>query len=437
MRRADESKVALARYLRAAALEYWDEGDPGDALRLDTWAFLLELCRTGRPVLDRHCGGHVFKPQSCDVRLCPDCERARSARLVGRYDQAASAMAEPRLWTLTLPNVAPGRLRDGIGVLLDALAHLRRRAIIAGGPCAGAHRAVAYVDADSGEAHHSGDDLACCSHPRHRRELAAVGSCRCARCLEVLIERAGYRVSANGCPRCTHDAVRGGVYSLEITWSSERGDWHPHAHVLMDAPWIAWAEMRDAWRAVTCDAIRRAECSRSERENHEGENARIVPCPHHADARGLATDGCRGASIVWVSPVAGAPGTPERKAAVRETLKYVSKGLLDTQGQLLPGAGPHELAELLLAIRGRRLVAGWGSFRNIRDDGEEDGPDTVAVYTGEFDRYNQPVVLRMPRVCPLCGEEADWQGRSARVARLECSRSPTGVLVWAPSRGRP
>jgi hypothetical protein len=432
-KRADEAKAALGRYLRAAAEPLWDLGFPAESLQLSRWADLLEICRSGRPVRDRRCGGYVFKPQSCDVRLCPDCERARSARLVDRFDELGAAMTTPRLWTLTIPNVVPGDLNVGISVLIDAMAHLRRRAIIDGGPCRGGHRAAAYDDVDQAEHHGSGAEVEPCSHPPHRKLLAALGVCRCARCLEVVVERAGHRVTVNGCPRCWHEPVAGGVYSIEITWSSAHSDWHPHAHVLMDAPWIAWAEVRDAWRAVTCDAIRRAECSRSEGENHEGKTARkpLPRCEHLADSRGLATGGCRGASVVWVSSVEGQPGTPERRAAVRETLKYVSKGLLDRDGQLLPGAGPQELAELLLAIKGRRLVAGWGSLRNVHDDDDE-APDTVPVYTGEFDRYGEPVVVRMPRLCPLCGGVGDWETRSQTVPRLDAQRLPSGALVWWP-----
>lgn len=435
-RRADDAKVALARYLRAAAEPLWDLGFPGESLQLSRWADLLELCRSGRPVRDRRCGGYVFKPQSCDVRLCPDCERARSARLVDRYDAIGSGMATPRLWTLTLPNVAPGELETGIDVLVDAMAHLRRRAIIAGGPCRAGHRAAAYDDVDRGEHLSSGDDVATCSHPAHRKALAAAGACRCARCLEVVVERAGHRVTVNGCPRCWHEAAAGGVYSIEITWSSAHSNWHPHAHVLMDAPWIAWAEVRDAWRAVTCDAIRRADRARDSAGAKQGTVGALPRCEHLADSRGLATGGCRGASIVWVSSVGGQPGTPDRRAAVRETLKYVSKGLLDADGQLQPGAGQHELAELLLAIRGRRLVAGWGSLRNVHDDDDE-APDTVPVYTGEFDRYGQPVVVRMPRLCPLCGAEGEWETQSQVVPRLAALRLRSGVLVWWPPGGKP
>jgi hypothetical protein len=392
------------------------------------------------------CGNYTFYPYSCHVRLCPDCERARSARLVGRYDEIASQMASPRLWTLTLPNVAPGALRSSLGVLIDALAHLRRRAIFTGGPCRGGHQAVAYDDVDAALHVASGEEASPCAHPPHRRELAAVGSCRCARCLEVDVVRAGQKVTVNGCPRCHHEAVAGGVYSVEVTWSpwrpvthpwgyKEVADWHPHAHLLMDAPYILWAEMRDAWRAVSCDAIRRAEPTKKGAFTRN--KGRIAKCPHLADDRGIATAGCRGASIVLVKSVQGEPGSPERRKAVSETLKYLSKGLLDADGHLLPGASGLELAELLLAIRGRRLVAGWGSLRNVHDDEDDDqAADVVPLWTAEKDRNGDAVVIMMPRICPACGSEAMWEP-PITVRRTACRRLASGVLIWRPPKPVP
>jgi hypothetical protein len=259
------------------------------------------------------------------------------------------------------------------------------------------------------------------SRSASHRDLAAAGQCRCARCVVVEVVRAGQRVRLTGCPRCTHAAVAGGVYSIEVTWSSEHGSWHPHAHLLCDAPWIRWVEMRDAWRAVTCDAIRRAE------RKQRGETGRIPPCPHLADERGIAADGCRGASVVWVENVPGAPGSPERRAAVRETLKYVSKGLLDEQGSLLPGAGHLELAELLLAIRKRRLVAGWGTFRNVHDDDDE-GLDPAEFLVGPD---VPPALVGLPRRCPACHGEALWE-LPIDVPRRACRPLGGGFLAWQP-----
>jgi hypothetical protein len=230
-----------------------------------------------------------------------------------------------------------------------------------------------------------------------------------------------------------HEPVRGGVYSIEITWSPRRpathrlgyketDDWHPHVHILMDAPWIVQSEMREAWRAVTCDAIRRAE------RKAAGLGGPLPRCDHEADRA------CRGASIVDVRAVVGERGSAERLKAVREALKYVSKGLLDPENptRLLPGASVLELAELLLAIRGRRLVAGWGSFRTVHDDAE-DGLDPADFLVGPDVPEG---LVGMPRICPCCGNEAMWE-LPITVRRTACRRLPTGTLVWRPPGGTP
>jgi hypothetical protein len=368
----------LAGSIQAAARVAWENGQPAAAAVLDRFVIALGECRTGRGFRDAICGAYHVQPKSCRVRLCPDCERARSGRFVARMAELVGAMQRPVFWTLTIPNVKRGDLAAGNAVLIEAFRALRRRAIIAGGVC-GAHG---------------------CGHPRHRAELAA--DCHCARCI--------------GCRVCIHEAVRGGVYSVEDTWRPDRGDWHPHLHTLMDAPWIAWAELRDAWRAVTCDAIRK-------REAAAGAPKRLARCLHLADGRGIAIAPCRGASIVWVSAVRG--DGDARLAAIRETLKYVSKGLLDRDGKIVASAGPPELAELLMAIRSRRLVAGWGTLRGVHDRDDEYGDD---VLSGPDVR---PEFRGLPKICPSCGSEAVWELPIA-VPRWQCTPLPRGRLSWRP-----
>lgn len=407
--RNDRLKVLLEGLLDQAARAAWGEGREAEALQLDAWARKLDRCRYVRASREATCGSWVARPMSCDVRLCPDCERARSARLVGRYAELAERMQRPVFWTLTVPNVPPGELKRAVGVLLDALAHLRRRAILRGGRCGGAHTGRGYRDVEAGRDIPPAEEPVRCEHPRHRRELGS--ACRCADCLEVEVVAHGYRVLSRGCPRCRHQPVEGGVYSVEVTWSGR--DWHPHAHLLLDAPWISWSEMRDAWRAVTCDAIRRAE---------QG-GGRVPPCSHPTDERGVAVEPCRGASVVWVEAVSGEPGSHERIEAIGETLKYVSKGLVGTDGRPAPGAGPAEIAELLLALQRRRLVAGWGAWRHVRDDEEELDPSEWLVGP------EVPPELRgLPRVCPVCGQEAAWEW-PVEVPRAQTARR-RGALTW-------
>jgi hypothetical protein len=394
--------VALAALTEASFDARYAAGDHRGIEILINMTKKLRECRTASAFKDRKCGAYYVRPNSCGVRLCPDCERARSGRLVARYGDVADDMADPRFLTLTIPNVALGELLEmGIPVLIDAQAHFRRQAIFAGGPCPNAHRAVAYTDLDTGKRYPADKSVARCDHPRHKRDLAAAGACRCARCLRVRVHSDGYQVELEGCPRCIHRGVAGGVYSIEISFN-EAGSWHPHTHLLLDTPWLVHSEIRDAWRACTCDAIRRAERRR------DGLAGRVPTCAHSADARGLSVGGCRGGSIVWIEPVVGDPGSAEFRKAVRETLKYTTKGLLDRDGRTMPGLRSADVGELLLAMRNRRLVAGWGTFRDVKDADDDDELDPEAFLVGD----DVPVELRgLPVHCPSCNATADWLWR--------------------------
>jgi Replication protein len=46
-------------------------------------------------------------------------------------------------------------------------------------------------------------------------------------------------------------SVAGAVVSLEITFNRTERTWHPHLHVLVDADFIVWQRLRDAWGEVT------------------------------------------------------------------------------------------------------------------------------------------------------------------------------------------
>lgn len=358
--RNDAAKVQLGDAIARAAASRWSGDAWADAAWLQSRGLAMAGCRTVRAYRDAVCGAYLARPVSCRVRVCPDCERARSARLAGRFAALTLDMRRPVFWTLTVPNVAADKLDMGVDWLLESFRRLRRRAIFAGGPCRG--------------------------------------------------------------PECVgHSPAAGGVYSIEVTWSADLGNWHPHAHALIDMPWVRWAEMRAAWRAVTCDAIRYLEAG----------GGRVPSCDHHADGRGKPLGGCRGASVVWVEAVRGAPGSPERLDSIREVLKYTVAGLVKSDGTL-DGAGPERLADLLLALRHRRLVAGWGAWRNVTDTDPEDeepdvlrGPDVL------------PTLRGLPIACPMCGvTEALWELPIDLPRRL-CLVGPNGRLIWRPPRAGP
>lgn len=374
LHKADRLKRELGPLIRRAA---GLEASIGDAPALERAAWLdaravaLAGCREVRAYREATCGAYIARPSSCRVRVCPDCERARSTRLVTRLDSLALDMVRPVFWTFTVPNVPRGELDRGIDWLLESFRALRRRAVIRGGPCRGCGGA--------------------------------------------------------------HAPVAGGVYSIEVTPGRDRRSWHPHAHVLMDAPFIRWAELRDSWRAVTCDAIRKLEA----RAGARGGRVKVPRCSHPADERGIATGSCRGASIVWVEAVRGEPGSPERRAAIRETLKYATGGLVK-DGKLAAGVDADAIGELLLALRNRRLVAGWAAWRHVHDADEEDAPPdelSILVDTGAENRLGQPVYERMPAVCPCCRAPALYE-LPITVPRAAC-RPRDGTLTWrAPPPGR-
>lgn len=342
-------------------------------------AVALGGCREVRAYRDAVCGAYTAHPTSCRVRLCPDCERARSARMVARLAELTLDMARPVFWTFTVPNIRRGVLARGVDWLLEAFRALRRRAIFRGGPCRGC----------GGE----------------------------------------------------HRPVAGGVYSIEVTRGRDGATWHPHVHALMDSPWMLQGEVRDAWRAVTCDAIRKLESGAGQRGRKVGEGSRpkrLPRCAHRADDKGRPLDGCRGASIVWVEAVKGEPGTPERRHALAEVLKYTTGGLVK-DGKLAAGITPADLAELLLSLRNRRLVAGWGDWRHVQDDDPEDElpeDETVLVDTGARTPHGLTIYQRMPARCPHCLGTALWD-LPVVVPRAACTPGPAGILGWRPPRAGP
>lgn len=353
--RNEASRGSIEHAVRAAAEELaartWVTHDTADleaASYLEKVADRLGQCGVATAHMDRRCGSAIAIPHSCRVRLCPDCERSRAARMVGKVVEIAIEALRAVMWTLTIRNVPRGELKRSHEVIGDAYRRLRRHRVMAG--------------------------------------------------------------------------ARGGIYSLETTWDGRGQTWHPHLHVLMDGPWITWGDMRDAWRGATCDAWRSALRTRPSTGGRPG---RLPRCPHLVDEQGRPIGGCRGSWMVWVSPLKGSPGSPEWIEGVRETIKYVSKGLLGRDGRLDPDLTPAAIAELLLALRHRRLVNGWGTFRRIKDELEdlEDG----TRYHGDA----APWERGLPLVCPACGQDADWSPLTWEVARTACVPAG-GVLLWRP-----
>lgn len=51
-----------------------------------------------------------------------------------------------------------------------------------------------------------------------------------------------------------NSAVRGGVYSIEVTRNANTGLWHVHAHVIADGDFLAQRRLSEAWKAASGDS---------------------------------------------------------------------------------------------------------------------------------------------------------------------------------------
>lgn len=296
---------------------------------------------------EAQCGTYDVRPQSCKARVCPECERARAARLVRVFSALlADVPARDRSFlVLTLRSVPWGELAAGFDALAEHVVSLRRRPLVRGGRCRWRQR--------NGAPGHP------CTHPEHPRSRA-------------LNADGTPNATGRNCPTFRHAAVRGGVTTLETTVNVDERTWHPHANLVLDAPFIAQAELADTWRAVTCP---------------DRKHRRAGWCPASCDA---------GSPVVWIRQV-----DPD---GVREAIKYVTKS-----SDLIDGDDPVQLLEFLLATRGRRMVQGFGSFFGVQIEDEDDGEEVVTLEVevdGVF-RAGQPVVrrYRLPRFCRQCGRD--------------------------------
>jgi len=46
-------------------------------------------------------------------------------------------------------------------------------------------------------------------------------------------------------------AWRGGIWFFQVTWSPDRGQWHPHIHAILDGSFVAQRKISTAWERLT------------------------------------------------------------------------------------------------------------------------------------------------------------------------------------------
>ncbi len=202
------------RHRSAQGVWYSEPSTRGQDVRdwLLRQATLIDGCRYVKGFREAQCGKYHPVLNSCKSRVCPNCERARSARAV-RVVGAVLELVEPKRRSysvFTIRNVDV--LDEGLRRLDRAWESLRRRPLWRGGKCRARTR--------EGKPFHP------CRHRRHSRD--------------------------RNCPDFKHEPFVGGARFDEVTFNAKKRTYHPHRNVLGDAPFIIQAELSDLWRAVTC-----------------------------------------------------------------------------------------------------------------------------------------------------------------------------------------
>jgi hypothetical protein len=469
-RERNDLKLDFADVLTEMARLAAQDHEYAQAHWFDTRAAAVRDCANVRvlPHLDCPVGGGAASPISCHVRGEPDCERVRVRRLVEVYVAHARRAHSPKFVTLTTRNVARGELARGLDDIGAAFTKLRRRTIFAGGPC----RNTWPARGPGGEL--DGAPMHPCHVPEPHRECPkprCAPGCRRgsvpfadhgADCERGCPTRTGLRQSHcrahpprvthpdgcppscehadhrrdRNCPDFAHRPVLGGISATDLTFNEAEGSWHPHSHSLLDGPYVMWAELSNVWRAITCTT---------------------PGCRHERLPDGSDDPTCTGAWMVWLAAV---PTDDEERlvGAVREVLKYVAKphGIVDS-------LDPERIGEYLWALRGRRTVAGWGSFADVSIRERcpmgcpPDCPKAARKWCEAHDCPNahrsrcmahrplSPDLIEIevwsgrvfvPKCCPSCGQDTDrddWSVPFAR-SRLESFPGSGGRYGWKPPR---
>jgi hypothetical protein len=148
--------------------------------------------------------------------------------------------------------------------------------------------------------------------------------------------------------------LRGGIYSIEVTYNRTDQTWHPHLHILFDSPWPIRGTARNVflkmkrtlefdWLRITSKEARKV-FRRNEYQRWSLEAAQ--------QERGSDWNK-RYRRVIDIRPVKAGDG------AVYEVIKYISKTnrFLDL---------PEAVEPYLRAVRGVRVIQTFGSFYNFK-----------------------------------------------------------------------
>lgn len=114
-------------------------------------------------------------------------------------------------------------------------------------------------------------------------------------------------------------SVRGGLYTVEITYNRKKREWHPHIHAIVDGVFIPQALLSEAWEVASS-----------------------------------------GSTITHISRI------PSRHTLAKYLTKYISKGMASDEI-------PYDrLNEWIIALHGVRLFQAFGSLHGVKPADDEE-----------------------------------------------------------------
>lgn len=347
----------------------------------DLWSRLARRfgsCEYVKPIRNALSGTVIGFPYSCRVPGCPHCERERVDRLRERYLPYVERARRPKVAYLTMPHTIAGVLvtgPDGLApswqLLADAWGRLWRSPLFQAVDRKGNVRRCrpGRVGCLAGLGERDMEIRRWC---RGRCQRPDLGGWRRpdAKGAEAKREGSVVAVSHPTCRPCTgHEPVTAAILALEATINRKTRQWHPHANLLLDGPWIDQDLLCWAW------------------------------------GRALGV----GKAHTWIrdasKPPAGHKGeTWTREKALFETVKYAVK----PDDALVDPARPAWYVEWVEARDGRRLVRSVGEWYGLDDEAADDEPEgaepTVSIIDADSGRR-----YVLPAIDPLTDEPADWE----------------------------
>lgn len=392
------ASVTTGEYPVRCVLEPASEPKTCSRCWIEQKADALELCRSARAWRCEVDNYVAIRPMECRTRICPDAEASRANRIANVYAAAFEATAPGRrkVLVLTTTNVPDGELAGEI----DAYQHLyirrlRRNPLIRGGRCRNTRPGGAPFHRCP-SAHEPLCTALVCAEAcgRRRCDHRVVEGCglercrhrkRCATCRDA--KRCVHRLHRRerNCPAFRHPvALRGGAYSIELTYNAFDRTWHVHAHVPCDSSFLDGEERAEAWRKAT-----------------------------------------RGAGWITHLKEIADRERDRRGRSLADALKYVTKlrPIIDTRR-------PEVLLEFMLATRGRRLVNGFGTWRGVKVPERDETEEMIEV----ADPHNEFLMTKLERICPGGDHLAQWTpiGTVPRIETFFVGSKQT----WRPSRTR-